>query len=129
MNFNVKDDQHLGRLASVLQPFMDWTLEFLPVLAVVLAVLMISRVRYMHVMNRMLRGQEPFDYVVKILLVGFFALLTKPFSLPLIFLIYAGSGIVVETRARLLFRRALAASKGPHMGTGSEHDRAGPDGD
>ena len=99
MHFNLQQDQELSKIAVHIQPFMDGLVQLLPVLGVVLGVLMISRVRYIHVMNRLLRGHEPFDYLVCVIFVVLFAMLTRPFSLPLIFTIYACSGVVGLLRA------------------------------
>jgi CDP-diacylglycerol--serine O-phosphatidyltransferase len=80
--------------ARALAPYMDSLLYVMPYVALVLAVLMISNVRYVHVMNKMLRGQEPLDYLVKVMLLIVLAVLTQPFSLPLLVGAYIVSGLV-----------------------------------
>ncbi len=97
-------DAELAGLAKVLEPIMDTLLWFMPFLAVGLALLMISRVRYVHVLNKLLRGQEPLDYLVKLVLVGLFVVLTRPFSLPVLFGLYLLSAPVAWAKEQLFSR-------------------------
>lgn len=89
------EDPDLAGLGKVLEPYMDGLLYAMPFVAVILALLMISRVRYVHVVTTMLRASEPLDYLVKIILIALLAVLTRPFSLPLIVAGYVLSGIVM----------------------------------
>jgi phosphatidylserine synthase len=91
---------------------MDGLLAAVPYVALVLALLMISRVRYVHVMNKMLRGQEPLDYLVKLILMAFLAVLTWPFSLALFIGGYVFYGIVLWIKD-MVFRTAPAVVKEP----------------
>ena len=99
-------------VARALQPVMDGLLAAVPFVALVLALLMISRVRYVHVLNKMLRGQEPLDYLVKLILLAILAVLTWPFSLPLVIGGYVFSGIVLWIK-ELIFRKAPVAANVP----------------
>lgn len=87
-------DPDFKGLAKTLEPVMDGLLYAMPLAGVVLAVLMISRIRYVHVINNWLRGQEPLDYMVKVIMVAVVAVLAYPFSLPLLLGIYIITGIV-----------------------------------
>ena len=98
-------------LARALSPVMDSLLYAMPFVAIVLALLMISRIPYVHVLNKLLRGQEPLDYLVKLLLGVIFVVLTKPFSLPLLFGAYILAGIVGWIKNQL-FARLPARSRG-----------------
>lgn len=98
-------------LAKPLEPVMDWLLYSIPLVGVVLALLMISRVRYVHVINNWLRGQEPLDYMVKVMMVALVAVLAQPFSLPLLLGIYIITGIVGWMRESVT-PHAKAAIKG-----------------
>jgi phosphatidylserine synthase len=80
--------------------------------ALALALLMISRIRYVHVFNKMLRSQEPLDYLVKLILMAILAVLTWPFSLPLFIGGYVFSGIVLWIK-EMVFRKAPAAANIP----------------
>lgn len=98
MHFNVRTDRELGFIAAHLQPMMAWMVRFLPLVAAVAALLMVSRVPYMHLINHVLRDQEPFDYVVRVILMVLFAVFTWPFSLPLAFSIYVAWGLLASVR-------------------------------
>jgi len=99
-------------VARALLPIMDGLLAAVPFVALVLALLMISRVRYVHVLNKMLRGQEPLDYLVKLILLAILAVLTWPFSLALVIGGYVFSGIVLWIK-EMVFRKAPAAANVP----------------
>lgn len=88
------ETQEFRGLAKALEPVMDSLLYAMPLVGVVLALLMISRVRYVHVINNWLKGQEPLDYMVKVIMVALLAVLAQPFSLPLLLGIYILTGIV-----------------------------------
>jgi len=88
------DEPEFKGLAKPLEPVMDWLLYSMPFVGAALALLMISRVRYVHVINNWLRGQEPLDYMVKVMMVALVAVLAQPFSLPLLLGVYVLSGIV-----------------------------------
>jgi phosphatidylserine synthase len=47
----------------------------LPLATLAAAVLMVSRVKYPHVVNQYIRGKRPFNYLVKFVIVGLAALL------------------------------------------------------
>jgi CDP-diacylglycerol--serine O-phosphatidyltransferase len=96
-------------VAHALLPIMDGLLAAVPYVALVLALLMISRVRYVHVLNKMLRSQEPLDYLVKVILMAILAVLTWPYSLPLFIGGYVFSGIVLWIK-EMVFRKAPAAA-------------------
>jgi CDP-diacylglycerol--serine O-phosphatidyltransferase len=96
-------------VARALLPIMDGLVAAVPYVALVLALLMISRIRYVHVLNKMLRSQEPLDYLVKVILMAILAVLTWPFSLPLFIGGYVFSGIVLWIK-ELVFRKAPAAA-------------------
>ena len=97
-------------VARALLPVMDGLLAAVPFVALALALLMISRVRYVHVLNKMLRGQEPLDYLVKLILVVILTVLTWPFSLPLLIGGYIFSGLVLWIK-ELVFKAPAAAPK------------------
>jgi multisubunit Na+/H+ antiporter MnhG subunit len=52
-------------------------------------------------MNKMLRGQEPLDYLVKLILIALLAVLTRPFSLPILVGVYVLSGVVMWTKDKI----------------------------
>lgn len=90
---------------NVVLPVMETVAHFLPVVMVVLAIMMVSRLKYVHLLNKYLKDQEGFGYLVILLIVGLFFFFTRPFSIPLAFLIYLAWGLLVEARQLLLRRR------------------------
>jgi len=108
--------QDLAVLARALEPVMDSLLYAMPFVAVVLAVLMISNIRYMHAINKLLRGHEPLDYVVRLLLIVLVAVLVKPFSLPFLFGAYILTGIVTWIKDHVFTRMPMKAEDGRGAG-------------
>jgi CDP-diacylglycerol--serine O-phosphatidyltransferase len=108
------------RIANALSMIMDGFLAAVPYVALALALLMISRIRYVHVLNKMLRGQEPLDYLVKLILLAILAVLTWPFSLPLLIGGYVFSGLVLWIE-EMIFRKAPAGANVPPPAR--DHDR------
>jgi CDP-diacylglycerol---serine O-phosphatidyltransferase len=78
----------------------------LPIFAVVLAVLMVSRVRYAHVVNRLFKGFRPFVTLIELVLVFVLVALLHEFALFLAFFGYAMIGPVNWIRRRLIRRPA-----------------------
>ena len=111
LNFSLRSDADFTRIAVALEPIMDGLLFSVPFLAAILALLMISNIRYPHIASRLLRGNEPFDYLVRIILIGLFVLLTRPFSLPIFFGLYVSMGVVLAVK-ELFFNRMWPGKKG-----------------
>ncbi len=105
----------LAGLARALEPLMEGLLYAMPVVAVVLAVLMVSNIRYMHAINKLLRGHQPFNYVVTLVMVVLFAVLTKPFSLPILFGAYILTGVFGWGRHRLGRSRRVQSDSAPQQ--------------
>lgn len=66
----------------------------LPVLGLSVAMLMVSRFRYPHVLNQYLKGKKPFAQLIRVLLVLAFACWQLPAALMLVFCGFAGSSVV-----------------------------------
>ena len=107
--------QEFAGLARALEPLMDGLLYGMPIVAVVLAVLMVSNVRYTHAINKLLRGHQPLQYLVLLVLIVVFAVLFKPFSLPIFFGVYILTGIVGVIK-NTLFKRIPAKINGHEVG-------------
>lgn len=88
-------------------------LKGLPVVMLVLAVLMISRVHYAHVLNKIFRGYRPFVVFVEVCLVGVLSILFHEFAIFLAFVGYAVSGPVLWIRTRLTRREPVQAPEFP----------------
>ncbi|MBI2901663.1 MAG: CDP-diacylglycerol--serine O-phosphatidyltransferase [Planctomycetes bacterium] len=115
-----------GVIAAAVIPwtaFPDWAvsriiLKALPVFAVVLAVLMVSRIRYVHLVNRIFKGFRPFVTLVELVLVFVLVALLHEFAIFLGFFVYALIGPVLWLRRRLLRKPVPAAAVAP----GSDRD-------
>jgi CDP-diacylglycerol--serine O-phosphatidyltransferase len=69
-----------------------------------LALLMVSRVRYVHVVNRFLRGRKPYTYIVQIVLAALVLFLVKEYAIVLLSLGYAIGCPVISLLEKLLKR-------------------------
>jgi CDP-diacylglycerol--serine O-phosphatidyltransferase len=80
----------------------------LPFLALGLAVLMVSRIRYPHILNQIIKGKKPFAHFIRVLL--FLALITwsRQTALVLIFCGFAASGFVKWGYQRIALSRRNA---------------------
>jgi len=87
------DPQEFARLAKALEPVMNWTLFLMPVISAVLGALMISNIRYVHVMGRLTQGREPLPYLAALGILIIVVFLTHPFSLPVLIGGYIVTGI------------------------------------
>jgi CDP-diacylglycerol--serine O-phosphatidyltransferase len=65
----------------------------LPVIVLSVALLMVSRFRYPHVLNQYLKGKKPFAQLIKAVLVVVFAFWQLPAALMLVFCGFAGSSV------------------------------------
>ena len=75
----------------------------LPFLAIGISILMVSRIRYPHILNQYLRGKKPFTYLIRLLLLLAFIVITSiQAALVLIFCGFAASSFV-----RWLYYRVL----------------------
>lgn len=64
----------------------------IPFLAVWAAILMVSRIRYPHVVNQYLRGKKPFSHLIRLLLFLVLIIWSKHAAILLIFMSFAVSG-------------------------------------
>lgn len=78
---------HATKVHSVLQ-------SLLPMFAVLVALLMVSRIPYPHVMNQVFRGHRSFSYIVKLVFAVLAVMLIRGYALPLMFCVFALSGPV-----------------------------------
>ena len=76
----------------------------MPFVSLGVAGLMVSRIRYPHVLNQYLRGKKPFGYIIKALLLLVFLLLCPEEALVMSFCGFASSGFLkwFLHRARIL---------------------------
>jgi len=76
-------------------PSLNVIIYALPFLALGVAVLMVSRIRYPHILNQYLKGRKPFAYLMRVLLLLAFVILNIQYAaLVLIFCGFAASSFV-----------------------------------
>ena len=80
----------------------------LPGLALACAILMVSRVKYPHLINRLLRGRRPFVTLVELALVVALVVIFREFAFVIGFFAYAVIGPTLWLKKRF-FRKAAAA--------------------
>jgi CDP-diacylglycerol--serine O-phosphatidyltransferase len=77
----------------------------LPIFALIASLLMVSRLRYPHVTNQLLRGQRSFGHVVGIVFALVAVMTIKRYSVPIICVAFALSGPVRFAWEKLVQRR------------------------
>jgi CDP-diacylglycerol---serine O-phosphatidyltransferase len=90
-----------------------WALNFaaygILLVTLLTALAMISRMRYLHISNRLLRGRAPIEYVAVLVVVGLLLLIAPQLSLAAAFAAYAVSA-PARVVVRLVYRRSGAAT-------------------
>jgi len=76
---------------EVSQTFAQWVALGMPVITLFIAFAMISSLPYVHLVNRYVRARRSFKYVARIAILLAVAVWWPPVSLPIAFLLYAGS--------------------------------------
>ncbi|MCH8216999.1 MAG: CDP-diacylglycerol--serine O-phosphatidyltransferase [Planctomycetes bacterium] len=90
-------------LQEKMLPGSKWVPYLLPFMAIAVAFLMVSRIRYPHVVNYYFKGKKPFSYLLKILMgIGLVILLDPVTALALLF-----CGFAFWSFATTLYQRAL----------------------
>jgi len=75
-------------------PSLNVIIYVLPFIALGVAVLMVSRIRYPHILNQYLKGRKPFEYLIRVLLLLAFVIWNIQAALVLIFCGFAASSFV-----------------------------------
>ena len=88
-------------------PMIDAVIYALPFLALGVAVLMVSRIRYPHVPNLYLKGRKPFGHFIRVLLMLAFLACYTEMALVLIFCGFAASSFVKWLYSRVPFSSLL----------------------
>jgi len=94
-------------------PLVNSVIYVLPFLALGLAILMVSRIRYPHVLNQYLRGKKPFAHFIRVLLLLAFLAWQTEVALVLIFCGFAASSLI-----RWIYLRVTASSLLARFGPG-----------
>ncbi len=102
--------------------FLTFLLGCMPALAL----LMVSRVRYVHVVNRFFRGRQPYTYIVQIILVALVLFLVKEYAIVLLSLGYAIGCPIVGLLEKLLKREIWPRSPPPAASAGASEPGEAP---
>lgn len=90
---------------GLLRDFSEYILKALPIITVGLALLMVSRVAYIHLGNQFLRGVRPFVTLIEFMLLAVVLALLHEFAFFLAFMGYAMVGPTLWIKNRLLRKR------------------------
>jgi phosphatidylserine synthase len=99
----------------------SYIIQALPGLALAAGILMVSRVRYSHVINRLLRGRRPFVTLIEIALVAVLAVIFREFAFFIAFFLYAATGPLLWLKRRVFRKPGLPPAPG-----GAPGGRSGP---
>ena len=89
----------------------DLVIYALPILALGLAVLMVSRIRYAHVINQYIRGKKPFAHLIRALLFFGLVIWSRQVAFVVIFCGFAASGFLKWLYYRVIRRGQPAADE------------------
>jgi CDP-diacylglycerol--serine O-phosphatidyltransferase len=81
----------------------------LPIIAVVTAVLMVTRVRYPHLLSQLDLGERPFSFLLLVIFLGMLVAIAPQIGLFILFAVYAASGPIGLTIDQVLERLAAAS--------------------
>jgi CDP-diacylglycerol--serine O-phosphatidyltransferase len=79
----------------------------LPFLSLGVAILMVSRIRYPHVLNQYIKGRKPFAQFIRVLLLLAFAWWELPAALVVVFCSFAASSVAKRLYYRLIKKNPL----------------------
>jgi len=100
-----------GLVAENTQAFLSFCenaiIYLLPFLVLGVAVLMVSRIRYPHILNQYLRGKKPFAYLIRVLLLFAFVLWSIQVALVLIFCGFAASSFLKWLYYKVIRRKSF----------------------
>lgn len=83
LSYTLRNDENL--LAHANFPIYDrWMQRLLPLFAVVIAILMVSRIPYPHMLTQFLRGQHSFAHVVAVVFALVAILIVRGYAVPLL---------------------------------------------
>jgi len=92
----------------------------LPLSLLGLAVLMVSRIRYTHILNQYIKGKKPFAHLIRVMLFLGLIIWSRQAALVLIFCGFAASGFIKWIYYKLIHNRDLTAQQPLMAVNGSE---------
>jgi CDP-diacylglycerol--serine O-phosphatidyltransferase len=106
--------------------FEDVVFYTLPLVVIGVAVLMVSRIRYPHILNQYIKGKKPFAHLIRAMLFLALVIWSRQVALLLIFCGFAVSGFIKWFYYRVIQRGEFAISAEPAASTASnQHSGAG----
>jgi CDP-diacylglycerol--serine O-phosphatidyltransferase len=75
-------------LVDAVAPFLEVAKIFVPLMAATMALLMVSRIPYPHVLNQMAVGHHSFGHLVRLIFAGVTIMLIQELALPLLFSVF-----------------------------------------
>jgi CDP-diacylglycerol--serine O-phosphatidyltransferase len=87
-------------------PSLNVIIYTLPFLALGTSVLMVSRIRYPHILNQYIRGKKPFAYLIRVLLLLGLVIWNRQTALVLIFCGFTASSFVKWLYYKVIFKRS-----------------------
>ena len=103
-------------------PSLNSVIYILPFLAIGVAILMISRIRYPHVVNQYLKGKKPFSHLIKVLLLALLIWWNIQAAMVLIFCGFAGGSFVKWLYYKIIRHKdsLVQPAQNPVLGTADE---------
>jgi CDP-diacylglycerol---serine O-phosphatidyltransferase len=97
----------------------DAIIYALPLLVLGVAVLMVSRIRYPHILNQYIKGKKPFAHLIRVLLFLGLIIWSRQVALVLIFCGFAASGFLKWFYCRAIHRKSdfALSAESPAMTT------------
>jgi CDP-diacylglycerol--serine O-phosphatidyltransferase len=94
-------------------PEADVIIYALPFLALGIAALMVSRIRYPHILNQYLKGKKPFAYLIRVLLLLGLIVWKRQAALVMIFCGFAAGSFLKWVYYKIIRRRKLVVETEP----------------
>ena len=91
----------------------DMVIYSLPIITLCAAVLMVSRIRYAHVLNQYIRGKKPFTHLIKALLLFALIVWSRQVAIVVLFCGFAAGGFLKWFSGRFLHRSRQALNESP----------------
>ncbi len=106
-------------------PTFDVIVYLLPFAALGVGILMISRIRYPHVINQYLKGRKPFEYLIKVLLLLAFVIWNIQAAMVLIFCGFAASNFLKWVYNRFIRKMEKPVQASEHLVISATSDNPG----
>lgn len=110
-------------------PHLNAIVYVLPFVTLTMAVLMVSRIRYPHILNLYLKGKKPFAHLIRVLIFMGLIIWSTQAALVLIFCGFAAGSFVKWLYYRVLRKKGYVTSATQQPALASYGQDSGPDGE